>query len=162
MKSIALIDTSIFCEVLDVPSKASDAGKIRKELERKVAADEVLLLPMTAVIETGNHIGQCSSDGGLRRKVAMRFVGAVLKAMKGKAPFTPTPFFESVALEKWLAEFPEWAVRTDPKGKGSGLGDLTIQKEWDRQRELNPGRRVYIWSKDQHLSSYDTDNPPAI
>lgn len=50
---------------------------------------------------------------------------------------------------QWLDEFPNWAIQ------GSGLGDLSINQDWERQCELKRGRRVYIWSSDDHLSSFD-------
>lgn len=49
----------------------------------------------------------------------------------------------------WLDEFPAWA------NQGSGLADLTIKKEFDRLCSIHRKRRVYIWSLDTHLSSYD-------
>jgi hypothetical protein len=158
--SVALIDTSVLCEVVDVPGKSGETELYRALLEEKVAEDESLLLPVTAILETGNHIGQCSADGGRRRKAAEGFVELVISAIKGAVPFRPTPFFEPEAMLNWLAEFPNWVSRSDAKGKGSGFGDLSIQKEWERQCKLNPGRRVYIWSKDQHLQSYD--KPPQL
>jgi len=85
---------------------------------------------------------------GERRRTG--FVSLVRDAIQGKTPFTTTPFFEPKALQTWLEEFPDWANR------GSGLGDLTLVQEFHRQRSLNPGRRVYIWTLDnRHLSSYD-------
>lgn len=118
------------------------------EFAAKREGDETLLLPMSAIIETGNHIGHLR-DGRRRRESSEIFVQLVQQAIRGKSPFTATPFFESEALLAWLDEFPDWANR------GSGLADLTIKKEFDRQCLLNPMRHVYIWSLDQHLSSYD-------
>jgi hypothetical protein len=134
---------------------AGHAERYRELLEEKVSANESLLLPVTSIVETGNHIGQCSPSGGLRRRTADRFVELVVNAIRGKLPFRPTPFFEPESMVGWLAGFPDWVARSDGKGKGSGLGDLSIQKEWERQCLLNPGRRVYIWSNDQHLQAYD-------
>jgi hypothetical protein len=158
--SVVLIDTSVLCEVLAVPNLNSNPGGFRKELEEKIKALDTLLLPMTSILETGNHIGQCSMNGQTRRKAAQDFVAFVTRALKGELPFRPTPFFEAEALSLWLAELPDWAMRSDAKGKGSGLGDLTIQKEWVRQCDLNPGRRVYIWSLDAQLQTYD--RPPTL
>jgi hypothetical protein len=152
--SICLLDTTILCHYLQVPNLCESFVEVEAEMKRKVEARETLLLPMSTILETGNHIGQ-NGDGQERRGAAGRFVLLVHAAIDGKTPFTPTPFFEPEALRSWLDEFPDWAMRTDDKGKGSGLADLTIVKEWDRQRALNPGRRVYIWSTDRHLSSYD-------
>lgn len=158
--TVAIIDTTVFCELLGIPGKSNNADAFRSELTAKVTAGEILLLPMTTIVETGNHIGQCSPDGAKRRYYAQKFVESVQKAVDGEAPFSPTPFFEPDDLRRWLAEFPEWTKVTDARGKGSGLGDLTIQKEWERQCELNPARRVYIWSGDARLTAYD--RPPRL
>lgn len=158
-KNVVLIDTSVLCEILEIPNLSSSAGSFQKELKEKIRARDTLLLPMTSILETGNHIGQCAMNGRIRRDAAQRFVEFVNLALTGVLPFRPTPFFQAEELATWLAELPNWAMRSDAKGKGSGLGDLTIQKEWTRQCELNPGRRVYIWSLDQHLQQFD--RPPT-
>jgi len=49
----------------------------------------------------------------------------------------------------WLDEFPDSAMR------GVSIGDLTIIKEYERQCELHPTRRVLIWSLDDDLQGYD-------
>ncbi|ATB48122.1 hypothetical protein [Corallococcus macrosporus] len=154
-ENVVLLDTSILCEILAVPKLSSNARGFQNQLKDKIKAGDTLLLPMTSILETGNHIGQCSMQGQARRKAATAFVKFVTEALKGDLPFRPTPFFQAKELATWLVEFPDWAMRSDAKGKGSGLGDLTIQKEWMRQCDLNPGRRVYIWSLDQQLHRFD-------
>jgi hypothetical protein len=151
--SVCLVDTSILCEILEIPNLCGSSEKVLAQLEAKIRNRETLLLPMSTILETGNHIGQ-NGDGRQRRAAAERFVGMIQQAIEGTAPFTPTPFFEPEALLSWLGEFPEWAMRNDPRGKGSGLADLTIVKEFERQCQLHRHLRVYIWSRDQHLSSY--------
>lgn len=146
--SICLVDTSILCELLEIPNLCKDSVGALDEMSRKVERKESLLLPMVSILETGNHIGQ-NGDGVLRRRTAQRFVDLIQKAIRGETPFTPTPFFELEVLLEWIAEFPDWANR------GSGLGDLTILKEFQRQCALHRQRRVYVWSRDGHLSSYD-------
>jgi hypothetical protein len=145
--SVCLLDTSILCELLEIPGKCGSFPEVASELEHKVQQGESLLLPLTAVLETGNHIGQ-NGDGRQRRAAAERFVRLVKDAIEGRTPFVPTPF-EPESWRHLLDEFPDWA------GRGSGLGDWTILKEFDRQCLLHPSRRVYIWSTDGHLSSYD-------
>jgi len=153
--TVALIDSSVFCELLAIPSKSSAPAQFRAELKEKSDKGEILLLPMTTIIETGNHIGQCSTSGATRRHLAERFVASVEKAIDGEAPFIATPFFDPAEVRKWLAAFPDWTKVSDPRGRGSGLGDLTIVKVWEQQCALNPGHRVYIWSLDQRLVAYD-------
>lgn len=147
--NICLVDTSILCEILRVPNRCGNHKKFSAQMRHKIKT-ESLLLPMSAIIETGNHIGQ-NGNGRQRRKTAQDFVQLVQTAIRGIAPFRPTPplYNEQESLLEWLREFPDWA------GRGSGLGDLTILKEFERQCLLNPGRRIYIWSTDGHLSSYD-------
>ena len=88
------------------------------------------------------------ASAGRRRRDFVEFV--IDRPSSGDSPFTATPLFEEPeSLLEWLDEFPDWA------GRGSGFGDLTILKEFDRQCALNPSRRVYIWSADGHLSGYD-------
>jgi hypothetical protein len=140
--------------MLDVPNMSSNRAVVFEELKSKIEQRESLMLPMTTIVETGNHIGQ-NGDGGARRRAALRFACQVKQAIEGLSPFTATAFIERSKLLLWLSEFADWAGRTDAKGKGSGLGDLTIYKEWGDLCEKFPARRVYIWSMDAQLSSYD-------
>ena len=107
-----------------------------------------LLLPVAAIVETGNHVAR-NRDGNVRRATAVKFVRMVKQAIEGETPFTPTPFLEPAGLLQWLDEFPQFAM------EGMGLGDLSIVKEWEAQCRRFPGRRVFIWSLDRHLASYD-------
>lgn len=157
--SICILDTSVFCPILNVPNKSANQKEVLQELKEKLKRREELLLPMTTILETGNHIGQ-NGDGTLRRQTAKRFADEVTKALKGLTPFRPTPLVDDAKLITLLADFPDWAGRSDAKGKGSGLGDLTIYNEWLRLCEIFPQRRVYIWSQDAQLSAYDS-HPPA-
>lgn len=148
--SIALIDTSIFCNIIPVPGFDQSRNEVLEELEELILAGASLLLPMAAVLETGNHIAQCG-NGRIRRKTADSFCEQVLNAIDGTAPWTPTPFWEIDALRGWLNEFPGQAMQ------GAGMGDLSIIKDWERQCALNEARRVYIWSLDEHLAGYDRE-----
>lgn len=148
MTAICLMDTSVFVEILNVPSKAAKHGAILDELKQRFIDHETLFLPMATILETGNHIGQ-NGDGGARRQCATRFVQHVNAALVGTAPFKPINFLQAAEIQAWLAEFPNHAAR------GSGLGDLSIVHDWQRLCQQNLARRVYIWSLDVHLASYD-------
>lgn len=104
-----------------------------------------MLLPLAVVIEVGNHVGQCAHD---RYRVAQRFKDMVQGALRGDAPFALTPLPDVRVWSDLLDRFPDWAVA------GSGIGDLSILHEWERQRERFPSRAVYIWSLDRHLAGY--------
>lgn len=158
MRAVCLVDTSVFCELLAVPGKSQrvTAMATQAEFKEKLGADEVLLLPMTTILETGNHIGQ-NGNGGERRAAAQRFTAQVRLALKGESPFNPTPLFQPQEMLSWLDAFPDWAMGRNPQGRGSGLGDLTIVKLFEQQCRLNQGRRVYIWSLDVDLQGYEQE-----
>ncbi len=103
---------------------------------------------MATIIETGNHIAQ-NGDGTRRRSAAELFVAQIKDALDGNSPFTPIDFLSSEKLKKWLCEYPDSAMR------GTGIGDLSIIKDWERQCDLHKAMRVYIWSLDNHLSAFD-------
>ncbi len=151
MRGICLVDTSIFVQVLNIPFMSDNRNQIMKELEVKIHNNESLFLPMATILETGNHIGQ-NGDGNQKRACAIQFVKQVNLAIDGKSPFTALNFLEAKDMRRWLAEFPDWAMR------GSGLGDLSIIHDWERIRDQNRARWVYIWSLDEHLAARDTEN----
>lgn len=148
MSAISLIDTTIFMEILRVPEKTNNHAEIYNEFQQKIDEGEDFLLPMTTILETGNHIAQ-NGDGTQRRKCAERFVEHVQAALAGEAPYAISELPAGDAFRQWLAAYPDSAMR------GEGLGDLSIIHEWNRQCALNHGRRVYIWSLDEHLSGHD-------
>ena len=148
MSAVCLIDTTIFAEILNIPGMTRCRDEIFESLQQKIDANESLFLPMATILETGNHIAQ-NGDGVQRRKCAERFVEQVQKALDGTIPFTPLSFPTREDMQKWLASFPDSAMRE------SGIGDLSIIHDWEHQCELHQGRRVYIWSLDAHLSGHD-------
>jgi len=151
--TICILDTSVFCNMLDVPACNQDRADTLSTLERYLEAGHTLLLPLTAVYEAGNHIAHVG-NGDARRKAAQRFVEQVTQAIAGRAPWTPTPFPDPKQLTEWLAEFPDCAMRE------TGLVNLTIIKEFERQCALHRLRRVFVWSYDHHLRGYDRKVEP--
>lgn len=147
--SIALIDTSVLCNIVPVPGLDQHRGEILSELEHHIRSRTTLLLPLAAVVETGNHIAHVP-DGQKRRSSARSFCEELGKAIDGQSPWTPTPFWDVAGLRSWLPEFPDRAM------KRIGMGDLSIIKEWERQCAWHPTRRVFIWALDRKdLSGYD-------
>lgn len=149
MKSIAIIDTSIFCNLVPVPNMDNDRQTVLQELENLIKDNTALLLPMAAILETGNHIGQ-NGNGSQRRIAAQKFSQMVTQAIEGEAPWTPVPFWENTDLLDWLKVFPDSAMRS------VGLGDLSMSKLWEQQCILHAARRVFVWTLDAHLKKCDT------
>lgn len=151
--TVCILDTSIFCEILGVAGKSDRHRETLAELERRVVRRETLILPLATILETGNHIAQ-QRDGGKRRQVAKSFVRQVRHAIEDDAPLQLTSKISQEDVLAYLDRFPDEAMRQ------VGLGDLTIRHEFERQCDRHPGRRVYIWSKDQHLQA--CDRAPAL
>lgn len=149
MRAVAVVDTSVLCELLAIPGLCAAASAWEDEWRRRIKRGERFLVPLTTVIETGNHVGQIK-DGALRRAAAERFVRDVQLASAGRLPFVTAPLPSLPDVDALIARFVEWATR------GSGLGDLSLVQVFERQAALNPDRRVYIWTQDAHLAGYDT------
>jgi len=152
--TICLVDTSIFCNLLEVPGRCQHKQGVLLQLEDKIKAGWNLLLPVAAIVETGNHIAH-GADGALRRRAAQRFIDQVRQALNGEAPWVVTPIPDAPSWRTWLNDFPDSAMR------GLGFADLTIIKEYERQCVLFPARRVLVWSLDGHLRAYDRRPPPG-
>ena len=147
--TVVLVDTTIFLNVLDVPGFNQDRDAVFDQLAERLDARQELLLPIAAILETGNHVGHLR-DGRLRRQAAERFVVEVRKALDGTAPWVPARPIAIDDIADWLQGFPDHAMR------GRGLGDVSIIAEWERQRLLSPQRRIEIWALDEHLQGYAT------
>lgn len=148
MSAVAIVDTSIFCNVLDIPHMNSERDNVMAELKKFLENGTTLLLPMATVYEAGNHIAQLS-DGRQRRKVAQRFVKEVKMAIAGDAPWQAMQAPTTEEVGEWLNTFPDSAMRQ------AGMGDLSIIKEWEKFKRKIPNRRVFIWSLDSDLQGYD-------
>lgn len=57
MREIVLLDTSVLCHLLDVPNKGGRQHEVMAELERLQQTGATIVIPLTSVIETGNHVG---------------------------------------------------------------------------------------------------------
>ena len=107
-----------------------------------------LLLPMATVLETGNHVAQ-NGDGQERRRCATAFVDIIRKAALDNIPWSLVSLPDQEQLLSWLDGFPDAAMR------GTGLGDVSIVRAFDRACSQFRGWRVTIWSLDRHLEGYD-------
>lgn len=146
--TICIVDTSVFCNILGVPGRCQNKQQILKQLRKKVEGGWSLLLPLAAIVETGNHIAHVD-DGNKRRNVAKLFVEQVKLALRGDAPWVVTPLPDVETWSAWLDGFPDQAMR------GISLGDMAIIKTWEQQCDLHKQRRVMIWSLDKALQVYD-------
>lgn len=67
-----------------MPGKSQRPGEVNAEFRRRVQDGEGFVLPITALIETGNHIAQAS---GNRRAAAERLANLMDAAARNREPF---------------------------------------------------------------------------
>lgn len=148
--SICIIDTSVFCNILEVPNRSQNREEVFTQLELLIEEGTTLLLPLATIYETGNHIAQ-NGDGRERRATARRFAEQVELALRGETPFTPTDINDERELQRWLTKFPDYA-----EGEVS-FGDMSIIEAFHKECDRHSARRVFIWALDSDLSSYDRE-----
>jgi len=155
MRSICLIDTSVFLNLLDVPNCNQSKSQVIDSFTTYVQAGCTFLLPMATIIETGNCIAQ-NGDGTLRRDTATRFINEVKKSFSGEAPWRPIEFPSTQEISTWLIEFPRLAGQNKALGKleGTSFGDLSIIQDFEKICRKNSLSEVFIWSLDRDLEAY--------
>lgn len=152
MRRVVFIDTSILCNLVPVPGRDQDSDRVRAELRTRAARDEQFVLPITAVIETGNFIAQIR-DGRTRCSAAERMAGILRLICEGKAPWV----LHDVA---WNREFLERFLKGADSGmgyeehavRGLGAGDLCLLTE-RQQYQDRTGVSAGIWSLDVQLAA---------
>ena len=110
------------------------------------------MIPITAVIETGNHIAQAAGD---RRAAAERFVGFLAAASSGIAPWTvQRPSWDDEFLAELCAGNATGQLFTDLASARMGAGDVAILVERDRFRRDSAYTDVQVWTLDVGLGAY--------
>lgn len=148
------VDTSVLCELLQVPGKSAEVDEVKKEARTRLDAGDRFVLPLTAVIETGNHI--CNAKTGDRRAAAERFVsllGAVRDGAAGWALHEVS--WDAAFLQRLTAGSITTESFVELAGSGRmGGGDIAILVERERFVSLGAFRDVRIWTLEGVLGSY--------
>lgn len=154
-RKVEFVDTSILCNLLGIPGKSQDREKVVAELKRKEnARDCDLLLPVTAVIETGNHIAQLA-DGYQRRRHAETFASLLGMVVAGKAPWSLNEVeWDAAHLSALIAGGSTGSSLVEHACNRLGCGDLNILVERDRYLARTSGIEARVWTLDGLLASY--------
>ncbi len=153
--NVRFIDTSIMCNLLEIPNMCADKERVKKEWEEVLKNKETLIMPLATIIETGNHIAHIADgNGDARYRITKKFKEYLEKTAESKAPWT----LYGNALEqkeiKYIAEHLEQflPMRT-------GIGDMTIIYAYEKYLAEEPAiGTIMIWSMDEHLASYRMEN----
>jgi len=157
--SVTLVDTSVLCELLQVPGKSSPGRTpvVLAEADERWSAGERFVIPVTAVIETGNHIAQ--ADGN-RYDAADRLVRLLELAVSGQSHWR--------VLQTHLgAEFLSALCAGDSTGQSLqalaaarvGAGDVAILVERDQLLAGSAVGSVQVWTFDEGLATHAAARP---
>lgn len=161
MKKVLIIDTSILCVYLCVPGKETcgaednkwDKIKVDEILAKEKETKTTFVLPLAAIIETGNHIAQAKTK---RYEMAKELADLIRKTVDNETPWAlfteQSVLWEAENLKQLADEFPELASR------GLTLGDATIKRVADYYAKA--GYQVEIFTGDNGLKSYEPSKPP--
>jgi hypothetical protein len=156
MSEVVFIDTSVLVNLLDVPHLNAD----RKEVVATFLTDQVkgatFVLPVTTIIETGNHIAQIQGVGDIRRACAERLVGALRAALEAQPPWV---LIGEVWNQAMVGAIVSGSVRRPSAltllTQGVGMGDTGILAEVEAYRARIPSATpVRIWTLDASLAAY--------
>jgi hypothetical protein len=155
VRSIWFVDTSVLCELLRVPGMWDAARQIGVDYETRRQNGDAFVMPVTAVIETGNHI--CNVKAGDRRGAAQRFV-TLLEAIRRNAH--PCWVLHETAWDgDFLGDLLAGSIARQPfvdlAGNATmGAGDVAILAERERFRAGGAFGDVRIWTLDDRLAAY--------
>ena len=157
--TVTMVDTSVLCELLQVPGKSSPvrSTEVRAEVERRLGEGERLLIPITTVIETGNHIAQATGD---RFAAAGRLVRLLRVAISEESPWR-------VLQTRLGTEFLASLCDGDSTGRSLealaaarvGAGDIAILVERDQFLAATAIRTVQVWTFDEGLAAQAASRP---
>lgn len=149
------IDTSVLTELLEVPGKCQQAEQIRRDFDERWHRGHKFVLPISTIIETGNHIAQCHAAG--RRQAAEKLNKAILAARGSEPPWIIRDItWDDRILQAFLDGDSTGSTLTDLLGSGRmGTGDVSILVERDEFRTNMAYTDVRVWSLEAELSSLE-------
>lgn len=162
-KSVVVIDTSILCVWLKLPGLETcgpdadrwDFPRVDREIQGHLTAGSSFILPLTTIIETGNHIAKATGD---RLPFAKELGEIMRKAAEAESPWAA--FSEQADrwspdnLKKLSEEWPPLAAQK------FSIGDATIKDVADYYAKM--GCRVTLLTGDQQLAAHQPPPPQLI
>ncbi|NQX46916.1 hypothetical protein HQN87_16380 [Paenibacillus tritici] len=152
---VNIIDTSILCNILDLPFMSQNRSAVIDELAAlQQDKQQILILPLASIIETGNHIAHIA-DGNIRRNRAEKMAELIKKTVNDEAPWT---YYGKEFEREDLLEISKSVV--DHAVMKVGVGDLSIIQVYKKYKENVPAiGSIRIWSLDHHLQAYFEEMP---
>lgn len=154
MSRVAFVDTSVLCDLLQVPGKSQHAEQAKDELAQRTGRGERFILPVSTIVETGNHVEQATNN----RSAADAFANLVRAAIEGRGPFQAnTVTWDAAFLDRLLAGAATGVDFVDLASTHQlGSGDVAILVERDMfvAATAYSHQDVEIWTNDTRLAAY--------
>jgi hypothetical protein len=151
---VTFVDTSVLCNLLDVPLMSDRSAEVKAEARARGEHGERFVLPVTAVIETGNHIANVKQ--GDRRAAAERFVGLIQAIREDHTSWVLHEVeWDDAFLVALCAGSTTGQPFVDLAGHGLlGAGDVAILVERERFKARSAHLDVRIWTLEATLGAY--------
>lgn len=152
---VSIIDTSVLCNIIDIPHMNQDHKVIMEELVLlQKDPQQTLILPLATIIETGNHIAHIA-NGSYRRERAQTMAELINRTVNDQAPWS---YYGQEFEREDLLEISRAVV--DNAIIEIGIGDLSIVQVYKKYKNTVPAiGSIRIWSLDNHLQSYREEMP---
>jgi hypothetical protein len=162
MRKVLIIDTSILCVYLGVPGKDTcgsdknqwDKKRVDEFLKKEEKESTTFVLPLAAIVETGNHIAQAKLK---QYEMAQALAEIMVKAADEKTPWAAftdqSVLWEAEGLRKLAKEWPNLAVQK------ISIGDATIKTVAEYYAKI--GFQVEILTGDDGLKAYQPTTPAS-
>ncbi|MCC6434576.1 MAG: hypothetical protein IT196_06060 [Acidimicrobiales bacterium] len=151
---VRFIDTSVLCNLIDVPGRNQQRSAVRDEFNQLVREGRTrFVIPVTTIIETGNHIANGAGD---RRGAARRLEEFLEAAANEDVPWQLHAVTWDAGFLDALRAGGRTGVRLlDHLGNGTmGTGDLAILCERDAFEARTSFRSVRIWTLEATMAAY--------
>lgn len=153
MLSVVFIDTNILCNLIPVPGRNQNEREVREEMVARLKSKQQFILPITAVIETGNFIAQLS-NGRERLQTAAKLEEILRFICAGKAPWVLHDVaWNQTFLEHFLDGAGTGMTYTQHAQNKVGGGDLCIlteRQQYQARTRITPE----VWTLDGGLSAH--------
>ncbi len=152
LPAVVFVDTSVIVRLIGIDGEQL-ANEVAAEFDRRREAGQRFVLPVTALIEVGNHVAQLSSD---RRRFAERLRQVIEEAHRPNPPWIlHQATLNQGFTEELLAGNSTGSNLVTLLGDGRlGTGDVAILVERDQFKQNVAHTGVKVWTFDNELSAY--------
>ena len=155
MRRVVFLDSSVLLNLLAVPRKSSQRKEALQRFAelRKPDADVLLVIPIAAVVEVGNHLAQLHRE---ERSTPCAAFGDLLRAaVAGRVPFLLSGAGWDGDFLTQLIEGPTPDRRMDvlcQRGVGAGDASILLEVEHYLERiDVGSSTPCEIWTYDDGL-----------